>query len=68
MTFTTADLDALKEALISGATEVQIGDRRVKYKSQKEIIQAIKMIQSVIDGAPSETQNVISTTYTKGRK
>ena len=68
MTFTTADLDALKEALISGATEVQIGDRRVKYKSQKEIIQAIKMIQSVIDGAPSETPNVISTTYTKGRK
>jgi hypothetical protein len=68
ITFTSADLDALKEALLSGATEVSIGDRRIRYKSQAEIIQAIKMVQAALDGVPSESTTQIAATFSKGQK
>jgi hypothetical protein len=55
--FTTADLAALKSALASGATEVQIGDRRVKYQSLKDMIAIIKMVQEELDGVTADTDN-----------
>lgn len=69
LTFTQSDLDALKAALLTGATEVQIGDRLVKYRSQKELLAAIKMVTSYLDGVPSTADgnpDIIRPTYSKG--
>jgi hypothetical protein len=54
LTFTQADLDALKEAFVTGALEVQIGDRRVKYRSQSELLAAIDMVQNALNGVSDD--------------
>jgi hypothetical protein len=68
ITFTQSDLDALKEALLTGALEVQIGERRIRYRSQAEILQVIKAIQTYLDGEDtSEVKpNRIQATFSKG--
>lgn len=69
ITYTEADLEALKEALVSGASEVSIGDRRVKYKSHEEIVQAMKIVQASLDAQASKTtQNNFPATFSKGQK
>jgi hypothetical protein len=57
ITFTQTDLDNAKAALASGALEVMIGDRRVKYRSQKELIELIEMITAQLDGTGSTSDN-----------
>jgi len=66
MTFTAADLVALKAALISGALRVRIGDREVTYRSQAELIAAIQMIQQVIDGSGSADSQNVKASFSKG--
>lgn len=68
MTFTTADLDALKAALLTGAKSVQIGDRKIEYRDQSEIIKTIKMIETYLAGesTSADSPKVIQTTYRKG--
>ena len=39
MSFSSADLTALNEAIATGALEVQYTDKRVKYRSLAEMIQ-----------------------------
>lgn len=68
LVFTQANLDDLKAALISGAMEVQIGDRRVKYRSQAELLAAIKMVQNYLDGVSTDVEdnpNVIVSSYSR---
>ena len=67
LTFTNADLENLKAALISGALSVKIGDREVTYRSQKEIIAAIKMIQEAIDGTTSSDLQNVKASFSKGK-
>lgn len=68
MGFTTADLANLKAALVSGALEVTIGDRTVKYRSQKDLIATIAMVQAELEGdSPATTSKIIQATYNKGR-
>lgn len=67
LTFTNADLENLKAALISGALSVKIGDREVTYRSQKEIIAAIKMIQEAIDGTASSDLQNVKASFSKGK-
>jgi hypothetical protein len=66
LTFTAADLVALKAALISGARRVRIGDREVEYQSREEIIATIQMIQQVIDGSNTADSQNIKASYSKG--
>lgn len=69
VTFTQDDLDALVSALKTGASKVQIGDRVVEYRSQKDLIAAIKMVQSYIDGVSTTADgspDIIRPTYSKG--
>jgi hypothetical protein len=40
MAYTQADLDALDAAIASSQLEVQYGDRRVKFRSTAELLQA----------------------------
>lgn len=49
LTFTTEDLERLKEALLTGATRVRIGDREVEYRSLSEIAQLIKEIEAQLN-------------------
>ena len=57
MTFSQNDLDNLKEALLSGADEVQIGDRRIKFKSKKELLELIELVENSIEGHLAKTEN-----------
>lgn len=66
ITFTQQDLDALKAALLTGASEVQIGDRRVRYNSQAEIINLINMISSFLDASTTTSSKIAQASYTKG--
>jgi hypothetical protein len=65
--FTTDDLANLKAALASGALIVTIGDRTVKYRDQKDIIQAIRMVQQELEGVPDDTAANIQATFSKGQ-
>lgn len=70
MTFTETDLANLKAALVSGATRVQIGDRMVEYRSQKELLEVIKMVEaSLAEPAPEEVNpNVIQVSFSRGSR
>jgi len=66
LTFTQADLDNLKAAFVSGALEVQIGDRLIKYRSQKDLVQALEMVKRAVEGFSSEdSPNVVQATFSK---
>lgn len=43
--FTQDDLDNLKEALVTGAMEITVQGRTIKYRSKDEIISLITMIE-----------------------
>jgi collagenase-like PrtC family protease len=69
--FTQTDLDNLKEALLTGADEVVIGDRKIRYRSQQHLLQLIKMAQDSINGAIDSntgmTSSLIQATFKKGQ-
>lgn len=71
ITYTQTDLDNLKEALLTGAEEVVIGDRKIRYRGQQHLLQLIKMVQDSINGAISSTTgtapNLIQATFKKGQ-
>lgn len=54
MAFTKNDLDAINEAIAGGELEVSIGDRRIKYRSLAELIEARKIIQSDLNDSNSK--------------
>ena len=69
LVFTQSDLDALKAAYVTGALEVQIGDRRVKYRSQAELLSAMKSVQDYLDGISDdvdENPSVIKAGFSRG--
>lgn len=68
LVFTQTDLENLKAALVSGASEVQIGDRVVKYRSQRDLLAAIQMVQNYLEGVSTDIDdnpNVIKSTYSR---
>jgi hypothetical protein len=69
ITYTQADLDALNQALLTGAEEVTIGDRKIKYRSQEHLLALIKMVQAAVEGTDQSTDspNIVQATYSKGR-
>ncbi len=66
--FTTQDLANLKAALVSGALIVRIGDREVRYRDQKDLIQAMRMVQQELNGVPADSGSRVQATYSKGLK
>jgi hypothetical protein len=68
VTYTQADLDALKDALVTGASEVQIGDRKIRYRSQAELLQAMKIVEAQLTPvSTSVSTSLIQGTYRKGQ-
>lgn len=49
--FTQADLDNLKEALVTGAMEIEVQGRKIKYRSQDEILSLIGQIEDQLAGS-----------------
>jgi hypothetical protein len=68
LTFTQDDVDALKAAFVTGALEVQIGDRKVTYRSQKDLLAALKMVEEAVNGGSTDVDdnpNVIQASYSR---
>ncbi len=67
--YTQTDLDNLKEALLTGADEVTIGDRRIRYRSQAQLMSLIKTVKEYLEGSTDLTiqAKTIQATYSKGR-
>lgn len=70
LVFTQADLDNAKAALVSNSLEVRIGDRIIKYRSQKQILELIQLILNQINGVESDDDNpaMIQSGYKRGTK
>lgn len=51
ISFTQTDLDNLLAAFASGALEVKIGDRSVRYNSVDDLLKQIKFVSGVINSA-----------------
>ncbi len=71
LVFTQTDLDNLKAALVSGATKVKVGDREVEYRKQSDLLAAIQMVQSYLEGVSDDVDdnpNVINATYVGRRQ
>ncbi len=70
--FTQEDLLNLKEALVSGASTVTVGGRSITYRSKKELLELIKIVQDELAGNdPSVTENtstIIASFDKKGRR
>lgn len=50
ITYTQDDLDALKEALLTGASQVTVNGRTIIYRSKKELMELIGMIEDQLSG------------------
>ncbi len=69
LVFTTTELAAMKAALVTGAKSVQVGDRKIDYRDQSELISLIQMAQNYLDGVPTDVDdnpNVIRPTFSRG--
>lgn len=69
--YTQDDLDALKEALLTGATQVTVNGRTIIYRSKKDLMDLIKMIEDQLSGADnseSSTTVVVGGFNRKGSK
>ena len=68
ITYTQADLDSLNEALLTGAEEVVIGERKIKYRSKADLLSLIKMIQEKLDDVAnsSKSTSLVQATFKKG--
>lgn len=58
MAHTQADLDAIKAAIASGEQSVEVGGRKVVYRSVAELRQARDDIAAELAAAPSTTNGV----------
>lgn len=65
--YTQTDLDNLNAALLTGAEEVRIGDRVIRYRSQEKLLQLIKIVSAYLDSASkTTTTSVVKATFSKG--
>jgi hypothetical protein len=51
MAWSQADIDALKQAIATGATEVVLPDRTVRFRSLAEMRQTLGLVEAEVAGA-----------------
>lgn len=51
MAWTQSDIDTLKAAIASGVLEVEYHDRRVKYQTTREMLEALGLMQQEVSRA-----------------
>ena len=69
--FTIEDLVSLKEALVSGASTVQVGGRMITYRSKKELLELIRLVEDDLNGTADDDCNssvVVAGFDKKGRR
>lgn len=64
MSYTQAHLDDLRAAYASGATEVSYEGKTLKYRSLKELAQAIATVEAALAGVAPRRQHY--PTFSKG--
>jgi H2-forming N5,N10-methylenetetrahydromethanopterin dehydrogenase-like enzyme len=69
VTYTQNDLDAITAAINTGAEEVTIGDRKIKYRSLSQMEALQKKIKDYLEGnqVTEDTPNRITASFSKGR-
>lgn len=72
MSWTQTDVDNLKEAIASGAAEIQFSDRRIKFRSKQEMLDLLKLMQDDIAGSndanSEEVSKFQSVDFSKGKR
>lgn len=71
MAYTQDDVDKLKEAISSGAEEVQFSDRRIKFRSIDDMNKLLKIMQDEVAGVNSSSKEVSpfqSIGFSKGKR
>lgn len=64
--YTIEDLVSLKQALISGASQTTIGDRTVTWRTVKELLELIKIVENDLAGnTPQSDNSVIKSSFDK---
>lgn len=67
LTFTQADLDALKEAYLTGALRVRIGDREIVYRNQADLEKAMETVQAYLEEvSDDDNPSTIRASFSKG--
>jgi len=65
MQYTEDDLNALKEALLTGASSIRIGDRQVNFRTTAELKALIKEVQDSLEidegSTPVNVSNIKAT-------
>jgi hypothetical protein len=58
MAWTQADVDALKQAIATGASEVILPDRQVRFRSLSEMRQTLAMAEAEVNGGRPRTRAI----------
>ncbi|WP_146285471.1 phage head-tail joining protein [Gemmobacter aquaticus] len=66
MSYTQAQVDALRAAIATGALEVQNGQERVKYRSLEEMQRVLAMAEASMAGAASARPTHFHPTFDRG--
>lgn len=70
--YTQDDLIQLKLALASGATMVSVGGRTIQYRTKKELMELIKLVENELNGTTeaddTTNANMIVATFDKKGK
>lgn len=66
MKFTDEQLEKLREAYASGALEVRLGNEKIVYKSNNEMMKAIRTIEHELGYSKPQKVRSITTTFGKG--
>jgi hypothetical protein len=63
MSWQQSDLDAIDEAIATGAREVQYADKKVTYNSLSDLLRAKGLIETALAGRPAGSQRVVGVYY-----
>lgn len=66
ITYTQDDLDQLKDALVTGLTELTVQGRTMKFRTKDELISLIGMIEESLSSSDAESDFQIGGFNRKG--
>ncbi len=56
VTFTQDDLDTLKDALVTGLTELTVQGRQMKFRTKDELVSLINMIENQLNASTTDPE------------
>lgn len=64
MAFTQEDIDELKKAIASGALKVEYADKKIEYKSNTQMFEALRLMEKEVNGGTQSGRAIAS--FSKG--